>query len=112
MIEPVKSSSSVDFTPQAIVSLPVYATLARFRNFVTHGFDDLDEYDGADFILDHKYPIAVRHYRGHPQGTTTIYIDRRQNDIEQITILVQRVLRELDISPQSLQWERRQNPEL
>ncbi len=110
MIEPVKSAD-VEFAPQAIVGLPVSATLARFQSFVTHGHDDLDEYDGADFILDKKYLIAVRHYRGHPKGTTTIYVDRRQNDIEKITIMVHQILRELDIPQKALQWERKQSPE-
>jgi hypothetical protein len=96
------------------VALPVDAALARFKDFVMRGYDDLDEYDGADFILDKKYFIAVRHYRGHSNETTTIYIDRKQSDIDMITHVIHQIhqtLTELDIPPMALQWERKRSPE-
>lgn len=108
MIEPI-GSLSVDVLPQAIVGLPV-------REIVTgelsSGNDDLDYFEGASFRLDNRIEIAVRHYRGHPANTSTIYIDRRENNVEQITWLIRRILDELRIPREALQWERRNDPDL
>jgi hypothetical protein len=110
MIEPIKSLS-VDVVPQAIVGLPVQ-TIVGHRADISRGFDDLDYFEGASFKLDHKIEIAVRHYRGHPKGTTTIYIDRRAADIELISQLIRKILSEFHVPIGALQWERRNNPEL
>jgi hypothetical protein len=110
MIEPIKSLS-VDVIPQAIIGLPVSKIVQRWDHF-GEGNDDLDCYEGASFRLDNKIEIAVRHYRGHPLNTTTIYIDCRERDVEHITRLIRKIMRELRIPEEALQWERRQNPEL
>jgi hypothetical protein len=110
MIEPIRSLS-VDVVPQAIVSLPV-ELIVRRKDYISSGCDDFDSYEGASFKLDNEIEIAVRHYRGHPKNTTTIYIDRRENDVEHITHLIRKILSELHIPLEALQWERRQNPEL
>jgi hypothetical protein len=104
MIEPIKSLS-VDVVPQAIVSLPVQRVVGE-RTKISSGHDDFDFFEGAFFKLDHKIEIAVRHYRGHPKDTTTIYIDRRAADIELITQLVRQILSEFRVPLTALQWER------
>jgi len=108
MIEPIKSLS-VDVIPQAIIALPVEQIGLKY---LREESDDFDFYEGTSFKLDDKIEIAVRHYRGHPKNTTTIYIDRRERDVEHITQLIRKILKELHIPVEALQWERRQNPEL
>jgi hypothetical protein len=110
MIEPIKSLS-VDVVPQAIVSVPVQKIIGR-RAQISSGFDDFDSFEGASFKLDDRIEIAIRHYRGHPKDTTTIYIDRRESDVEQITQLIRKILVEFRVPLTALQWERRNNPEL
>jgi hypothetical protein len=110
MIEPIKSLS-VDVVPQAIVGLPVQKIIGH-RADISGGYDDFDYFEGASFKLDRKIEIAVRHYRGHPQGTTTIYIDRRAADIDLISSLIRRILDEFHVPREALRWERRNNPEL
>lgn len=110
MIEPIKNLS-VDVIPQAIVGLPVGAIARQWKHF-SEGSDDLDFYEGASFRLDNKIEIAVRHYRGHPSDTTTIYIDGRERDVEYITYLVRKIMMELRIPEETLRWERQLNPEL
>jgi len=53
-------------------------------------------------MLDRNIEIAVRHYRGHPKDTTTIYIDSSEADVERITKLVSQILREFRVPPGAL----------
>jgi len=108
MIEPI-GSLSVDVVPQAIVALPVGKIVGRQ---VSSGSDDFDHFEGASFKLDNKIEIAVRHYRGHPENTSTIYIDRRESNVENITWLIRKILKEFHIPLEALQWERRDDPDL
>jgi hypothetical protein len=108
MIEPIKSLS-VDVIPQAIIALPVDKIGLKY---LREESDDFDLYQGASFKLDDKIEIAVRHYRGHPKNTTTIYIDRRERDVGHITHLIRKILEELHIPVEALQWERQHDPEL
>jgi hypothetical protein len=109
-IEPI-SSLSVDVVPQAIISLPVEQFVGK-RGDVHSESDDLDTFEGASFKIDNSIEIAVRHYQGHPKDTSTIYIDRRQGNVEQITQLIRQILNAFDIPLSALQWERRNSPEL
>jgi hypothetical protein len=109
MIEPIRSLS-VDVVPQAVISLPVGKVVGR-RADISSGNDDLDYFEGASFKLDNKIELAVRHYRGHPENTSTIYIDRRESNVEQITRLIRKILEELHVPLAALQWERQDNPD-
>ena len=108
MIEPIRSLS-VDVVPQAVVNLPVQQVVGKQ---ISSGQDDFDFFEGAFFKLDHEIEIAVRHYRGHPKNTTTIYIDRREADVETITRLIRKILHELHVPVAALKWERRNDPDL
>jgi hypothetical protein len=110
MIEPI-GSLSVDVIPQAVIGLPIAEVIGHHAD-ISSGNDDFDYFEGASFKLDNTIEIAVRHYRGHPANTATLYIDRSARDVEQITMLIRRVLFEFDIPDTALTWERRINPEL
>ncbi len=110
MIEPIRSLS-VDVVPQAIINMPVKAVVGG-RADVQRDADDLDYFEGASFKLNNKIEIAVRHYDGHDKDTTTLYIDRREKNVEQITRLIRLILQEFRIPVAALQWERRLDPEL
>ncbi|WP_398480485.1 hypothetical protein [Tardiphaga sp.] len=101
---------SVEVIPQAILNLPIGNVVGRHGK-VTSGVDDLDKFEGASFELNGKVEIAVRHYAGYPQNTSTIYIDRRIQDLGEITQLIRVILREFRISEASLEWERADNPD-
>lgn len=110
MIEPIRNLS-VDVIPQAIVNLSVEKLVGK-KAKLSMGYDELDLFTGATFKLDHTIEIAVRHYQGHPENTTTIYIDSREDNLERITELVRQILRELHVPQDALRWQRRDNPEL
>jgi len=109
MIEPI-GSLSVDVIPQAVINLPVKEIVGKKAD-ISSGHDDFDFFEGASFKLDNKIEIAVRHYRGHPKDTTTIYIDRREGDIERITQLVSQIMLAFRVPSHALRWQRRDNPE-
>jgi hypothetical protein len=110
MIKPIRSLS-VDVVPQAIVNLPVRKIVHGLAD-VREGSDDLDYFEGASFKLNDEFEIAIRHYRGHPENTSTIYIDSSANDVEFITQLIRKILKEFRIPADALRWERKDDPDL
>jgi hypothetical protein len=110
MIKPI-GSLTVDVVPQAIIAMPVEKIIGQSAD-IRREYDDFDYFEGAFFKLDNVIEIAVRHYRGHPENTATIYIDRKEQDVGRITKLIQRILEDLHVPPSALTWERRNNPEL
>jgi hypothetical protein len=110
MIKPI-INLSVEVIPQAIINLPVSQVVGKLAT-VTTGSDDLDTFEGASFKLDSKLEIAVRHYRGYPDNTATIYIDREINDVDEITVLIRKILSEFHLTEDKLSWERARDPDL
>ena len=101
---------SVEVVPQAILSLPIDSVVGCHGKLIK-SIDDLDQFEGASFELDGQLEIAVRHYAGCPPDTSTIYIDRRIQNVRDITLLIRVILREFEIPETSLEWERADNPD-
>jgi hypothetical protein len=100
-----------DQIPQAILNIPIHEAVKQFGE-LREGEDDLDVYVGATFLLDQNVAFSVRHYRGHPKSTSTIYLDSNIRDVTQITSTLEHILQELDISTQKVHWQRRDDPDL
>ena len=110
MLEPIRTNT-VDVIPQAVVGLTLHEVIGKLSE-ITSGGDDLDSFEGASFRLDDAVEFSVRHYRGHPEDTATIYIDQRERDVETITRLIRKILNDLHVPETALRWERRDDPEL
>jgi hypothetical protein len=109
--EPIRSLS-VDVVPQAVISLPVGRVVGR-RADISSGNDDLDYFEGASFKLDNKIELAVRHYRGHPENTSTLYIlIVAKATYSKLPSSSERFLMSLMSHFAAIQWERRDNPNL
>jgi hypothetical protein len=102
---------SVDVSPQAVINMPLKRLIGS-KSDIIKGHDDLDDFESASFKLNNGLQISVRHYRGHPKDTSTIYIDRKIKDIEEITRLVREILAEFRIPVSSIDWERKLDPDL
>jgi hypothetical protein len=103
--------SKTDMIPHAIIGKPVSYFEKQGIHFV-HDHDALDVFEGAGFFLD-GLKFALRHYRGYPADTTTVYLPRSFGfDVDKITITVRHILAALDLSLDTLRWERKDNPEL
>ncbi len=110
MIKPI-ANLSVEVIPQAIINRPVWDVVGKYAE-ISKDTDELDTYEGASFKLDSNLEIAVRHYQGHPKNTSTIYIDQKINNVAEITYLIRKILKEFDLSPDFLAWERAKDPDL
>jgi hypothetical protein len=108
VLVPIRSLS-VEVIPQAIIGLPIHEVVGKWLD---KGYDDLDYFMGASFRFDDEVEIAVRHYQGYPEGTSTIYIDSKVKNVEVISGLVRRILDNLKIPTSALQWERANDPDL
>ena len=103
---------TVHLVPQAIINVPISALIERLGNVSHIGIDDLDYFRGAAFWLDDKVPGALIQYRGYPEGEWSIHLPGEIQQVEDITGLVERVIRELDLPRDVLVWQRKDNPEL
>ena len=100
-----------DLVPQAVLKLPVESVVSNWGG-AEHGYDDFDEFEGLSFALDNNLFFAVRHYQGHPKGTSTLYIDHRVVGVQEITDLLGKILSELGVSTSFIEWQRRDDPDL
>jgi hypothetical protein len=110
MLETIGKRLKVDLVPQAEIALPVKEVVGE-RARIVPGEDGLDRYEGSSFRLDDLL-FAVRHYRGHPRDTATLYMERRVRDVEEITRLIRKILKELHVPVSALTWERKLDPDL
>jgi len=103
--------NKVDLIPQAIIRKPVSHFKREGISFV-RDHDALDAFEGAAFLLD-GMPFALMHHRGYPNDTTTVCFPRAfGEDIEKITASIRTILSALNLSSDSLVWERKDNPDL
>jgi hypothetical protein len=103
--------SSEDLVPQAVVNNPVQAFAKSVQVDVVTGADDLDEYEGVAFSVD-GVPIAVMRYKGHPPGTSTIYIPRRLSEVKTIGEILRTIFHHFVLPTSAMVWQREDNPEL
>ncbi len=102
----------VDLIPQAVIGKPVsFFEHALGLHFIDD-FDDLDYYRGAAMRLDDKLPFALMHHRGDPPDTTTLYLPREIRDVEEISRAVRAIIDEMKIPPDSIRWQRSDDPAL
>ena len=99
-----------DLTPQAIINMASEKVVSRGGQLVK-GKDELDCYRGASFEMNGQV-FAIRRYKGHPRGTSTIYLDPRIGDVNEITTRISNILTTFDIPESALHWQRKDNPEL
>lgn len=102
--------SNRDLTPQAIIRKPVSFFRLKGIRFVDSA-DDLDTFESAELLLNDSCPFALRHYRGEPSDTTTLYLVRHSQSVEEITSTIRHILEALQLSADSLSWERSQDPD-
>lgn len=103
-----------DYVPQAIVARSTFDLAAPFGAEIVRDHDDLDLYDGVAFALDDDergavLPFTIRHYRGHPEGTATIYLPQAIRGSDEIASALQRIAEGLHIAPAEFVWRRGDN---
>ena len=114
MLEPIETTElcDIELVPQAIIKRPISYFDGRFGIHVVSDHDDLDTYQGAALLLNRQLRFALRHYRGYPSDTTTIYLSRELSDLNEITGIVEKILRELELPASAISWQRSDSPSL
>ncbi|MGA2409261.1 MAG: hypothetical protein ABSG46_02590 [Candidatus Binataceae bacterium] len=101
-----------DLIPQAIIRKPI-TYFERQAGTLVRDCDALDFFEGAAFALEDGLPFALIHHRGNPADETTLYLTRDcGRDTGGITNSIRRILRALQLTDDSLVWERQNGPEL
>jgi hypothetical protein len=59
-----------------------------------------------------EWAFALKHYKGHPAGTTTIYLPREFESVETISRMIQQIAQELNLPSEALSWQRSYSPDL
>src|SRR5687768_14016258 len=98
-------SLRTEMIPQAIIKRPLQ-DLADDRFEVHTAHDDFDEYLGAALLLNERTQIALKHYRGHPPGTTTLYLPADVSDLGTIAKIISHALNALNVPAKYVEWER------
>jgi hypothetical protein len=101
-----------DMLPQAVVNLPVSYFAERFGGHLEKGHDELDYFEGTGFVLDGILPFAMKHYRGHPGGTSTIYLPFSIQRVEMISDIVGRIASAMGFPTGAIIWQRADDPDL
>jgi len=114
MIVPTRTphTAQIDLVPQAVFRQPISAFNNRFPGYMHSGTDDFDHYEGYFFTYNNTLPAAILHYAGHPQGTSTLYLDGRITDVDTITRLIFEIINDLDVPRNALEWQRQDDPYL
>ncbi|MBV8359387.1 MAG: hypothetical protein JO189_15840 [Deltaproteobacteria bacterium] len=103
--------SKRDLIPQAIIDKPM-SYFAKQGFALVHDSDALDSFEGIALLLD-DLPFALIHHRGNPNNETTVYLTRDfGHNIDKISASIRDILVALNISSESLIWERRNDPDL
>jgi hypothetical protein len=100
-----------EVVPQAIIAETIDVLAERLGFKVEKGDDDFDEYEGCgSFLAQANCSFALMHYKGHPPGTTTLYLPFEIEDVDQITAIVAQIATELDVHSKLL-WQRKDGPD-
>jgi len=108
-----RSPRGLDFIPQAILRKDIHQVAEALDVTIEKGWDDLDSFEGVTFESAYEgVLVAIRHYAGHPAGTSTVYLPFEINDVGFITKIVAYILEELHFVADDIYWQRQDNPEL
>jgi hypothetical protein len=114
MLRPVALDEieNVELIPQVVIRKPVSFFEQHLGVRFVEGRDDLDVYRGVAMSLNAALPFVLKHYKGHPPETTTIYLPIHIHDVEKISGIIRTILDELKVPLDCIEWQRSDDPTL
>jgi hypothetical protein len=110
---PFSQAEYSQLIPHAILKRPVSFFVQKMNAWSIVGQDDLDSYEATAAILNGKIVFAIKHYRGEPENTSTIFLPKSlAGDVPSITAIIVEIVHEFDLSARDITWQRKDNPEL
>jgi hypothetical protein len=86
----------LDFISQATLSRPISYFDGKHGLRITNDVDDLDFSEGALFQFG-KNTFAIMRYRGHPQGTSSVYLLTDPRDVPIVANEIRELLSEFGL---------------
>lgn len=90
--------------PQAIFWRP----LRYFSAVLRDEEDELDRFQSASFSIGNQIQFDLRHYHGHPDFTSSLYLHEAIEDLEEIESTIEIVIASMIIPRSALVWRRGQ----
>jgi hypothetical protein len=91
-----------EVVPHAIFWRP----LAYFTMQSRKEVDDLDEFEGASFVVGNEFSFDLRKYAGHPNFTVTVYLPMQLEGRREIDNIIDRVIKEFGLPETAVGWRR------
>jgi len=109
---PFDRLSDSELIPQAIIGKSA-ADLAHYLGVnLISGDDDFDSFEGVALVIDNGPSFALKHYRGYPHDTMTIYLSNEIRRLDDITKTISLISDTLRIPTGWIVWQRRDDPDL
>jgi hypothetical protein len=96
---------SFDFMPQAILWRPI----RYFSKTATQCEDEFDKFEYTSYSIGNSLNFELRHYAGHRDFTSTIYIGFRDNAVREISESVKTIMDSFGVPETALAWRRGQD---
>ncbi len=87
--------------PQAIFWRPLAYFTMSFRKEV----DDLDEFEGASFLIGNQI-FDLRNYAAHPKFTVSVYLPMQIETQSEIDDIIDRIIKEFALPKRAVSWRR------
>jgi hypothetical protein len=100
------------FLPHAIINRSVDGLGRELGAELAVGHDDLDDFRSVTLILNHEMPFMLKHNRGHPADTATVYLPSYLTEVDEITKVISVIIDGLGLSADALRWQRAEDPDL
>ena len=102
MITVCSYAHEFEAVPHAIFWRPlVYFTMQTRKET-----DDLDEFEGASFLIGNETSFDLRKYAGHPDFTVSLYLPMEMENQTEIDKIIDRLVKEFALPKSAVSWRR------
>jgi|HubBroStandDraft_2_1064218.scaffolds.fasta_scaffold13377_5 hypothetical protein len=102
VIHATEPLEQVDMVPHAVFGRPIqYFTLNYHESH-----DDLDVFTYAAFAINNDCHFCLRHYRGHPRQTVSLYLEYDFANANRIPSAIQFIVSGFHMPSKAVQWRR------
>jgi hypothetical protein len=102
MIRPSIYPPEYDVIPQEIFWRP----LSYFATSLRDHEDGLDIFRAASFVMDNEVSFDLRHYRGHPDHTATVYLSIHIEHLDDISNIIDFIVLKMAVPTHAIAWRR------
>ncbi len=102
IIRATQPIDNVDMVPHAIFGRPIQYFTLDYRE----AHDDLDVFKFAAFVLNNDCHFSLRHYRGHPKQTVTVYLEYQLTELPELESIIDAIIKGFKMPETAVRWRR------